>query len=108
MAEAKVVADTSAEAEFESNDSLSYVTTNSEDDRLHGYATPILLGLNLFLHVSPCGDLVCLVYPNHKAHGWIEADPRAHVLARAHTPLGGTYTNDKSIAYHRALAKNQG
>ena len=79
MAEAKVVADTSAEAEFESNDSLSYVTTNSEDDRLHGYATPILLGLNLFLRVSPYGGLVCPVYPNHKAHGWIMADAKVHV-----------------------------
>ena len=97
-----------ANVEFASDGSLGYVTTGLEDDCLHSYATPILLGPNMFLHVSPYGGLVCSVYPNRKARGWIEANARAHVLARAHAPLDGTYTNDKNIARHRALARNQG
>ena len=75
-----------AEAEFEPVGSPGYVMTDLEDDRLHGYATPILPGPNLFLHISPYGSLVCHVFPNHKAHGWSKADTRAHVLARAHAP----------------------
>ena len=102
------MADILAEAEAESNGSLSYVMMDSKDDRLHGYATPILLGLNLFLRVSPYGGLVCPVCPNRKAHGWSEADARAHVLVRAHATLDGTYTNDKNVAHHHALARNQG
>ena len=86
MAEAKAVADILADAEFESDGSPSYVTMDSEVDRLHGYATPILLGPNLFLCMSLYGCLVCRVCPNYKAHGWSEADARAHVLARAHAP----------------------
>jgi hypothetical protein len=87
MAEAKAVADILAEAEFEPDGFSGYITMDSKDNRLHGYAMPILLGLNLFLHVIPYGGLVCPVCPNHKAHGWIEADARAHVLERAHAPL---------------------
>ena len=102
------VADILAEAEFESDGSPGYVTTDSEDDRLHGYATHVLLGPNLFLHVSPYGGLVCPVCPNRKACGWIKANARAQVLARAHAPLDGTYTNDKNVAHHRTLARNQG
>ena len=79
---------------------------DSEDDRLHSYAMPILLGPNLFLRVSPYGGLVCHVYPNHKAHGRIEADAMVHGLARAHALLDDTYTNDKNIARHHALARN--
>jgi hypothetical protein len=60
----------------------------------------------MFLHVSQYGDLVCPICPNHKAHGWIEADARAHVLARAHAPQDGTYTNDKNVALHHVLARN--
>jgi hypothetical protein len=97
-----------ANAEAESDGSLGYIMTDSEDDHLHGYATPILLGPNLFLRVSPFAGLVCPVCPNRKACGWIEADARAHMLARAHAPLDGTYTNDKNIARHRALVRNQG
>ena len=75
-----------ADAEFESDGSLGYIMMESEDDHLHGYATPVLPGPNLFLRVSPYGGLVCPICSNHKAHGWIEADARAHVLARAHAP----------------------
>ena len=32
----------------------------------------------------------------------------AHVLVRAHAPLDDTYTNDKNVARHRALARNKG
>ena len=80
------MADILADVEFESDGSLGYVMTNSEDDHLHGYATPVLLVPNLFLRVSPYGGLVCPVCPNCKAHGWIEADARVHVLVRAHAP----------------------
>ena len=86
MAEAKAVADILADAEFESDGSPSYVTMDSEVDRLHGYATPILLGPKLFLRISPYGSLVCPICPNYKAHDWIKADAREHVLARAHAP----------------------
>ena len=41
------------------------------------------------------------------ACGWMEADARAHVLAKACAPLDDTYTNDKNVARHRALARNQ-
>jgi len=74
-----------ANAEFESDGSPGYVTTDSEDDHLHDYATPILLGPNLFLRISPYGGLVCPICPNRKARGWIEAKARAHVLV-GHTP----------------------
>ena len=57
------------------------------------------------MHVNPYGSLVCLICPNSMARGWIEADTRAHVLARANTPLDGTNTNDKNIARHRTLAR---
>ena len=80
------MADVLADAEFESDGSLGYVMMDSKDDHLHGYITPVLLGLNLFLRVSPYGGLVCPVCPNRKAHGWIEADARVYVLARAHAP----------------------
>ena len=80
------MADILADAETESDGSLGYTTIDSEDDRLRSYAMPVLLGLNLFLCVSPYGALVCPVYPNHKARGWIEADARVLVLARAHAP----------------------
>ena len=80
------MADIFGDAKVKFDGSLGYVTMDSNDDRLHGYAMPILIGLNLFLRVSPYGGLVCLVCPNHKAHGWIMADARAHVLARAHAP----------------------
>ena len=86
LAKAEAVADILADTKVKSDGSLGYVTTDSEDDHLHGYATPILLALNLFLCVSPYGGLVCPICSNHKAHGWIEADARAHVLARAHAP----------------------
>jgi hypothetical protein len=110
LAEAEAVAMVNilADTEFESNGSPGYVTMDSKDDHLHVYATPILLRLNLFLRVSSYGGLVCLVCPNRKACGWIKANARAQVLARAHAPLDGTYTNDKNIARHHALAKNQG
>jgi hypothetical protein len=109
-AEAKVmaVADILSNTEFESDGSPVYVTMDSKNDRLHGYAMPVLSGLNLFLRVSPYGNLVCPVCPKRKAHGWIEANARAHVLARAHAPLDITYTNDKNVARHPALARNQG
>ena len=79
---------------------------DSKDDHLHGYTMPVLLGLNLFLHISPYGGLVCPIYPNHKARGWIEAIARTHVLARSHAPLDNPYTNDKNVACHHALARN--
>ena len=44
--------------------------------------------------------------PNRMARGWIKADVREHVLARAHAALDGTYTNDKNVAYHHTLARN--
>ena len=69
LVEAEVVADILVEVEAKSDGSPGYVTTDSEDDRLHAYAMPILLGLNLFLHVSPYGGLVCPICPNHKARG---------------------------------------
>jgi len=93
-------------AEAESDGSPGYVTTDSEDDRLHRYATPVLSGPNLFWHVSLYGGMVCPICSNRKARGWSKADARAHVLARAHTPLDGTYTNDKNVARHCALARN--
>jgi hypothetical protein len=86
LAEAEAMADILAEVEAESDGSSGYVMMDLEDDRLHGYATPILLGPNLFLRVSLYGSLVCPVWPNRKACGWSEADARAHVLARAHAP----------------------
>ena len=103
---AKAMADILVEAV--SNGSLGYVTMDLEDDRLHGYSMPVLLGPNLFLRISPYGDLVCPICPNCKAHGWSEADARVHVLARAHAPLDGSSTNDKNVARHRSLARNQG
>ena len=106
LAKAEAMANILAEAE--SDGSPGYVTMDSEDDCLHSYAMPILPGPNLFLHVSPYGGLVCPVCPNCKARGWSEVDARVHVLARAHAPLDGTYTNDKKEAHHRALAMNQG
>ena len=69
---------------------------------------PVLSGSNLFLHVNLYGGLVYPVCPNHMAHGWIRAHARAHVLTREHAPLDGTYTNDKNVAHHCALARNQG
>jgi len=108
LAEAEAMADILAEAEAESDGSPGYVTMDSEDDRLHGYTTHVLSDLNLFLHVSTYGGLVCPVCPNHKACGWSEANARAHVLARAHAPLDGSSTNDKNVARHRSLARNQG
>ena len=105
---AEAVADIMAEAEAKSNGSPGYIMTDLKDDRLHSYAMPVLLGLNLFLCISLYDGLVCPVYTNLKAHGWIEADTRAHVLVRAHAPLDGTYTNDKNVARHCALARNQG
>ena len=83
---AKAMADILANAEVESDGFPGYVTMDSENDCLHSYATPILPGPNLFLHVSQYGSLVCLVCPNRKAHGWIKANARAHMLARAHAP----------------------
>jgi len=74
------------EGEAESDGSLSYITIDSEDERMYGYAMPFTLGPNLFLHISPYGGLVCPVCPNRMAHGWLEADARAHMLARAHAP----------------------
>ena len=59
MAEAEAVADMLAEAK--SNGSSGYITTDSEDDHLHSYATPVLSGPNLFLYVIPYGGLVCPV-----------------------------------------------
>ena len=106
MAKAEAMANILADAEFESDGSPGYVTMDSKDDRLHGYAMPILLSLNLFLRIGPYGCLVCPVCPNRKARGWIKADARAHVLARAHAPLDGTYTNDRNVACHHALARN--
>ena len=75
-----------ADAEFESDGSLGYVMMDSEDDHLHGYTTPVLLGQNLFLCIGPYGSLVCFICPNRKARGWLEADARAHVLVRTHAP----------------------
>ena len=95
-----------ADAEVQSDGFLGYVMMDLEDDHLHGYTMPVLLGPNLFFHASPYGGLVCPVCPNREACGWYEANARAHVLARAHAPLDGTYTNDKNIARHRALAWN--
>jgi hypothetical protein len=83
---AVAVANILANAKFESDGSPSYIMADSEDDCLHGYATPVLPGLNLFLRISPYGGLVCPICHNHKARGWIKADARAHVLARAHAP----------------------
>jgi hypothetical protein len=54
-ADIMAMADILAEAEFESDGSPGYVTMDSEDDHLHSYAVPILLGSNLFLRVSPYG-----------------------------------------------------
>jgi hypothetical protein len=86
LAEAEAVADILAMADAESDGSLGYIMMDLEDDCLHGYTTPILPGPNLFLRVSSYGSLVCPACPNRKAHGWIKADARAHVLARAHAP----------------------
>ena len=86
LAEAKAVADILADVEFEFNGSPGYDMMGLEDDLLHGYATPVLPGPNMFLRISPYGILVCLICPNLKACGWIEADAKAHVLARAHAP----------------------
>ena len=108
MAKAEAMANILAEADAESDDSLGYVMMDLEDDRLHGYTMPVLLGSNLFLRVNPYDGLVCPICPNHKARGWSEDDARVIVLVRAHAPLEGTYTNDKNIARHRALARNQG
>jgi hypothetical protein len=68
-AKAMAVANILANAKFESDGSPSYIIADSEDDRLHNCATPVLLGSNLFLRISPYGDLVCPVCPNHKARG---------------------------------------
>ena len=86
MVEAEAVADILANAELESDGSPGYVMMDSEDDRLHGYAMPILSVLNMFLQISLYGGLVCPICTNRKAHGWSKADTRAHVLARAHAP----------------------
>jgi hypothetical protein len=59
---------------------------DSDDDRLHGYQTPFTPGPNLFMRVSLYGSLVCPVCPNRMAHGWLEVDARAYMLAKAHVP----------------------
>jgi hypothetical protein len=84
--EANILAEANILDEAESNGSPGYIMMDSEDDHLHGYATPVLLGPNLFLRISPYGGLVCPICPNHRAHGWSKADARAHVLPRAHAP----------------------
>ena len=98
----------STKAVGESEGSLGNITMDSDDDHLHGYPTPVPAGLNLFIRASPFGGLVCPICPNHKARDWIDADARAHVLVRAHAPLDATYTNDKNVAHHHALTRNQG
>jgi hypothetical protein len=85
-AEAMAVANILDNAKTEYDSSPSYIMMDSKDDRLHGYAMPILPGPNLFLRVSPFGGLVCPICTNRKARGWIKADARAHVLVRAHSP----------------------
>ena len=80
---------------------------DSNDDRLHGYPMPVPMGLNLFMHASPFGGLVCPVCPNHMPHGWNEADARAHVLAKARGLRDSYYTKDKNIVCHHALVRNQ-
>jgi len=102
LAEAEAMADILAKAKFKSDGSPDYVTTDLEGDHLHGYVMPILLGLNLFLHVSPYHGLVCPVCPNRKAYGWSDADARVHVLATAPTPT------IKNVARHHALARKPG
>ena len=42
-------------AKAKSDGSPGYVTMESKDDRLHGYAMPVLLGSNLLLRVSSYG-----------------------------------------------------
>jgi hypothetical protein len=74
----------SIEAEAESDGSLGYIMTDSDDDRLDEYPTPIPMGLNLFIYASLLGGLVCPVYPNRMPRGWNKADTRVHVLAKAH------------------------
>ena len=86
LAKAEAMANILAEADAESDDSLGYVMMDLEDDHLHGYTMPVLLGSNLFLRVNPYDGLVCPICPNRKVCGWSEADARAHVLARAHGP----------------------
>ena len=76
------MADILADAEVESDGSSSYIMMDLEDDRLHGYAMPVLLGPNLFLRVILYGGLVCPVCPNRLPYGWNEDDTMAHVLAK--------------------------
>jgi hypothetical protein len=90
-----------------SNSSPRNITTDFDDDRLHSYPTPVPAGQNLFIRTSPFGGLVCHACPNRMPRGWNEADARAHVLAKACGLRDGYYTNDKSIARRRALARSQ-
>jgi hypothetical protein len=70
LAKAEAVADIWTEDEAESDGSPGYVMMDLEEDHLHGYAMPALLGPILLLRVSLYGSFVCPVYPNHKSHGW--------------------------------------
>jgi hypothetical protein len=51
---------------------------------------------------------MCPVCPKRKARGWNRLFTRQHVLAKAKEHLDGTYTNDKNVAHHRALARKLG
>ena len=82
----------SPSSEPESDGSPGYLTTDSNDDRLHGYATPVAQGPNLFIRTSPWGGLVCPVCPNRKPRGWDRNDARQHVLSQAKVPRDATYT----------------
>ena len=79
---------------------------DSNNDHLHGYPTPMPTGLNLFMHASPFGGLVCPVCPNHMPHGWNKADARELVLEKARGLRDDYYTKDKNIARYHTLVRN--
>jgi len=74
------------------------IMIDSEDDRRHGYTTPILKSQKLMIRASRYGLLICPLCLESVPHGWTQSVIKEHVLGWANRRPHETYAIDKKIA----------
>jgi hypothetical protein len=90
------------------SDSGSEMSTDEEDDILHGYIVPVPSGPNLRVTYQPhFKSYWCPVCPGRKPKWPLEQQVRNHVVNQAKS-MAARHFNKKKWCRHRKLARNHG
>ena len=79
------------------------MSTDSKDDRLHGYVTPVIRGHQLCI-INIYGRLRCPIYPHLANWQWTWDDSKNHVMGT----VNSNAQDDKKRRCHRGLVRNEG